>query len=97
MAAEGSGGRGKNREIDERLAAALKQKQQLEARIAKMKAAQAAKDKRLEVRRIFIVGQAILTHRAAHGSAHAALEAILDEQVKKPADRAVIADLLTAA
>jgi hypothetical protein len=87
----------KARSDDQKLADALRRKQQLEAQIAKLKSTKTAKDKRLEARRAFIVGQAVLTHRATKGATDLPLPAILDEHVKKPGDREVIADLLAAA
>jgi len=84
----------KPREIDDRLAEALRKKQQLEAQIVKLKSTKTAKDKRLEARRAFIVGQAVLTHRATNQAGEWSLPAILDAHVKKPGDRDVIADLL---
>jgi hypothetical protein len=83
--------------VDERLAVALERKRKLDARIGKLQSAKTAQEKRRDARRAFIIGQAVLTHHAAKGVIDAPLPAILDEHVKKPSDREVIADLLAAA
>jgi hypothetical protein len=96
MDAETARTRGKTRPIDQRIDEALKRKQQLEAKIARLDAARKAKERRLETRRAFLIGQAVLTEHALRGTAARALREVLDEHVTRPADRAVIADLLKA-
>jgi len=82
---------------DDRLAALREKQDRLKAQLTALEARKRAEDRKREMRRAFVVGGAALAGAQADPAFRDALRKILQAEVVREGDRAVIADLLDLA
>lgn len=80
--------------LDQKLADLGKRQEQLEARRQTLMASKKSADRKIDMRRKFIVGAAVLTHAELNSNFYAMLRDILSAAVQRASDRRAIADLL---
>ncbi len=80
--------------IIDRIAKLKAQKEKLGSRLNALEAKAKQEDKRRDVHRKIVVGAAVLDHIAKSPKFASQLAILLDQAVKRPADRDVVADLL---
>ena len=78
----------------ERLDSLLEQEKALKAKIAKVKAAQSAADRKADTHRKIVVGAAVLAHAEIDAAFAEGLRKVLAKSVTRPNDIKAIADWL---